>query len=184
MRFRTILAGVALLAGFGLAAAQAQYDEYEVPYVPTPEEVVEQMLKLAAIHKGDVLYDLGSGDGRIVITAAKRFGIRGVGIDINPERIREAKENAERAGVSNLVTFREGDLFQADISQATVVTMYLLPSVNIRLKPKLLRELKPGSRLISHDFDMGDWKPDKEVKLPGHTIYYWVIPANGAGKAR
>jgi ubiquinone/menaquinone biosynthesis C-methylase UbiE len=184
MRLRTLLAGLVLLAGFGIGAARAQYDEYEVPYVPTPEDVVEQMLKLAGVHKGDTLYDLGSGDGRIVITAAKKFGIRGVGIDINPERIREATENAKKAGVTDLVTFREGDLFQADISRATVVTMYLLPSVNIRLKPKLLRELKPGSRLVSHDFDMGDWKPDKEVKLPGHTIYFWVIPANGADKIK
>jgi ubiquinone/menaquinone biosynthesis C-methylase UbiE len=177
-------AGVAaLVAGLGLAqAARAQEGEYEVPYVPTPEPVVAEMLKLAQLTKKDVVYDLGSGDGRVVITAAQKYGVRGVGIDINPERIREARENARKAGVADRVTFREGDLFQADIHEATVVTMYLLPSVNLRLKPKLLADLKPGTRLISHDFDMGDWKPDKQVKVDYHTIYYWVVPHHAAEK--
>jgi ubiquinone/menaquinone biosynthesis C-methylase UbiE len=170
-----------LLCGF---LVWAQEDEsYDVPYVPTPENVVEEMLKLANIHKGDILYDLGSGDGRIVITAAKKFGIKGVGIDINPERIKEANENAETAGVTDLVTFKQNDLFKEDISKATVVTLYLLPEVNLRLRPKLFKELKPGSRIISHDFDMGDWKPDKEVPLESHRIYFWVIPADAAKKA-
>ncbi len=183
MRLRTLFVVALALAGLGLVQAWAQQEgEYEVPFVPTPDTVVEQMLTLANLHKGDVLYDLGSGDGRIVITAAQRFGIRGVGIDINPERIKEARENAKKAGVADRVTFREGDLFQADIHEATVITMYLLPSVNLRLKPKLLSDLKPGTRLVSHDFDMGDWKPDKQVKLDHHTIYFWLVPANGGAK--
>ena len=182
VRSRSMMAVAAFAASLGFAAAGcAQEGEYEVPYVPTPDTVVAEMLKLANLQKGDVLYDLGSGDGRVVITAAQKYGIRGVGIDINPERISEARENAKKAGVTDRVTFREGDLFQADIHQATVVTMYLLPSVNLRLKPKLLAELKPGTRLISHDFDMGDWKAEKEIKLDHHTIYVWRVPARSAG---
>ncbi len=181
-RSRSMMAMAALAVCLGFAGAgYAQEGVYEVPYVPTPENVVAEMLKLANLHKGDVLYDLGSGDGRVVVTAAQKYGIRGVGVDINPERISEARENAKKAGVTDRVTFREGDLFQADIHEATVVTMYLLPSVNLRLKPKLLAELKPGTRLISHDFDMGDWKAEKEVKLEHHTIYFWRVPAKGAG---
>src|SRR5262249_19390373 len=152
-------------------------------YVPTPENVVEEMLKLANVKKGDTLYDLGSGDGRIVITAAKKFGTKGIGVDINPERIKEANENAKKAGVTDLVAFHRNDLFQEDISKATVVTLYLLPDVNIRLRPKLWKELKPGTRVVSHDFDMGDWKADKEVQLEGHRLYFWVIPAKAAEKA-
>ncbi len=181
MRIRGVLATAILLAGFsGAQVGRAQEGEYEVPFVPTPEPVVEEMLNMANITKGDVLYDLGSGDGRIVIDAAKKYGIHAVGVDINPERIKEARENAKKAGVENLVTFREGDLFKADIHEATVVTMYLLPSVNLRLKPKLLSELKGGSRLVSHDFDMGDWKAEKEKKLDYHTIYFWTVPAHPA----
>jgi ubiquinone/menaquinone biosynthesis C-methylase UbiE len=177
-----ILAALAiLLCGF-LVWAQEE-ENYDVPYVPTPANVVEEMLKLANIHKGDILYDLGSGDGRIVVTAAKKYGIKGVGIDINPERIKEANENAKTAGVTDLVTFKQNDLFKEDISKATVVTLYLLPEVNLRLRPKLFKELKPGSRVVSHDFDMGDWKPDKEVSLESHHIYCWVIPADAAKKA-
>lgn len=152
----------------------------DVPYVPTPDEVVEQMLALAKVTKNDVLYDLGSGDGRIVITAAQKFGTRGTGIDINPERIKEANENARKAGVTNRVQFRQQDLFEADISKATVVTLYLLPDINVKLRPKLFKELKPGTRIVSHDFDMGEWKPERVVQVQGpnreHTIYYWVVP--------
>jgi len=167
-----------LCAGFGAGAALAQDEgDLEVPFVPTPENVVAEMLKLAHLTKGDVLYDLGSGDGRIVITAAKKYGITGVGYDLNPERIREAQENAKKAGVADRVSFRQEDLFQADISKASVVTLYLLPSVNLRLKPKLFKELKPGTRIISHDFDMGDWKPEKTIDLNEHKIYFWTIPA-------
>lgn len=153
--------------------------EYEysgdVPYVPTPPEVVEQMLKLAGVNKNDVVYDLGCGDGRIVVMAAQKFGARGVGIDINPERIHEARENAAQAGVSDRVKFIEQNLFDADIHEATVVTLYLLPSVNLKLRPKLQQDLKPGSRVVSHSFDMGDWKPDKEAEFNGRRLYLWII---------
>ena len=151
--------------------------ELDVPYVPTAEDVVAEMLSTAAVKKGDVLYDLGCGDGRIVITAAQQFGVRGVGIDIDPVRIKEARLNAEKAGVTNLVKFIEQDLFEAKIGEATVVTLYLLPSINLKLRPKLFRELKPGTRIVSHAFDMGDWKPEKQLDVSGETLYYWVIPA-------
>ena len=152
--------------------------EPDVPYVPTREEVVAGMLKLGEVKPGDVVYDLGCGDGRIVITAAQTFGTRGVGIDINPVRIREAEENARRVGVTDKVRFIEQDLFEAKISDATVVMLYLLPSVNLKLRPKLLNDLKPGTRIVSHSFDMGDWKPEKEIEVEGERIYFWTIPAS------
>jgi hypothetical protein len=158
----------------------------EVPYVPTRERVVDEMLKVARVGKNDVLYDLGSGDGRIPITAAKRFGTRGVGVDIDPDRVTEARANAAREGVADRVKFLQQDLFETDIKDATVVTLYLLPDVNLRLRPKLLSELKPGTRVVSHNYDMGDWKPVKTitVKLPegDHTVYFWVVPPRAAGK--
>jgi tRNA G37 N-methylase Trm5 len=160
--------------------AQAQPRRGQAPdviFVPTPQEVVEEMLRLANVKKGDVLYDLGSGDGRIPVTAAKKFGVRAVGIDIDPERIQEANENAKRNGVTSLVKFRNEDLFQADIHEATVVTLYLLPDLNVKLMPRLMDQLKPGSRIVSHQFDMGNWRPDKKVELGGRTIYLWTIPA-------
>ncbi|HWP43420.1 MAG TPA: class I SAM-dependent methyltransferase [Blastocatellia bacterium] len=150
----------------------------DVPYVPTPHEVVAEMLKMANVTKNDVVYDLGCGDGRIVIAAARDYGARGVGIDINPERISEAEENAKKAGVTDRVTFKTQDLFETDLSEATVVTLYLLPAVNLKLRPKLLQELKPGARVVSHSFDMGDWKPDQKAQVNGRTIYFWVIPQN------
>lgn len=149
----------------------------DVPYVPTPQNVVDGMLELAQVKKDDVLYDLGSGDGRIPVTAAKRYGVNALGIDINPQRVREANETARREGVTDLVTFRTGDLFETDLSQASVVTLYLLPEVNLKLKPKLLRELKPGARIVSHAFNMGDWEPDETRKIDGSTIYLWTVPA-------
>jgi SAM-dependent methyltransferase len=156
--------------------AAAQYEESgDVPYVPTPPEVVEGMLKLAGVKSTDVVYDLGCGDGRIVVMAAEKFGARGVGIDINPERIREAEENAKRAGVTGKVRFIQGNLFDADIHEATVVTLYLLSSVNLKLRPKLIRELRPGARVVSNTFDMGDWKPDKEIEVNGRRVYLWTI---------
>jgi len=171
----------------GAAAATPAIQEYEhggdVPYVPTPHDVVEQMLKLAGVKKTDVVYDLGCGDGRIVIMAAQKFGARGVGIDIDPERIAEAKQNAEQAGVTDRVKFIQQNLFDADIREATVVTLYLLPSVNLRLRPKLLEQLKPGARIVSHSFDMGDWKPDKEIEYNGRKLYLWVIKPQ-SGNAR
>jgi ribosomal protein L11 methylase PrmA len=149
----------------------------DVIYVPTPHEVVDDMLRLANVGKGDILYDLGAGDGRIAITAAKKFGIRAVGIDIDPERIREANENARRAGVTHLVEFRQEDLFKADFREATVITLYLLPDLNVKLRPRLLDELKPGTRIVSHQFDMGTWKPEKRLESNGRVVYFWTIPA-------
>ena len=149
----------------------------DVIYVPTPHEVVDDMLRLANVGKSDILYDLGSGDGRIAIAAAKKFGIRAVGIDIDPERIREANENARRAGVTQLVEFRQEDLFKADFREATVITLYLLPDLNVKLRPRLLDELKPGTRIVSHQFDMGTWKPEKRLESNGRVVYFWTIPA-------
>jgi SAM-dependent methyltransferase len=163
--------------------------EPDVPYVPTTEAAVQEMLKLADVKKSDVVYDLGCGDGRIVIAAAKSFGARGVGIDINPQRISEAKQNAKTAGLEKLVRFEENDLFQADIQQATVVTLFLLPQINLKLRPKLLQDLKPGTRIVSNTFDMGDWKPEKEATVGGddadyeplsRKLYLWIVPARGA----
>jgi ribosomal protein L11 methylase PrmA len=136
------------------------------------------MLKLAGVKAGHVGFDLGCGDGGIVIAAAKEYGARGVGIDIDPERIQEARDNARKAGVDALVKFEVNDLFATDIHNATVVTLYLLPDVNLRLRPKLLRELKPGSRIVSHDFHMGEWKPDKHLMVDASShIYLWTVPA-------
>ncbi len=163
------------------AAASADHGAHrnpDVPYVPTPHEVVMEMLKLAGVTNRDTVYDLGCGDGRIVIAAAERFGARGVGVDLNPDRIREAEENARKAGVQKKVHFEENDLFLVDIHEATVVTLYLLPSVNARLKPKLLSDLKPGTRIVSHSFDMGDWEPAKTAEVEGRRLYLWVVPAD------
>jgi ubiquinone/menaquinone biosynthesis C-methylase UbiE len=158
------------------SAALAQYDGFDVPYVPSPNNVVDAMLRLAEVKKTDKVIDLGCGDGRIVITAAQKYGARGAGVDIDPERIKEANENARRAGVEKLVVFQEANLFDADISDATVVTLYLLPDVNLKLRPKLLKVLKPGTRIVSHSFNMGDWKPEKELNVDGRTIYLWRVP--------
>lgn len=148
----------------------------DVPYVPTPQPVVDKMLDMAKVKKGDVLYDLGCGDGRIVITAAKERGARGVGIDLNPQRISEAEANAKEAGVTDRVKFMEGDLFKANFADATVVTLYLLPDVNQRLRPQLWKQLKVGTRVVSHDFDMGaEWPPEKVEKIGNKTLYFWTI---------
>lgn len=193
MKSRKTLWRLALCAGAvlttSLFSAAAQQRKPDVHYVPTPEEVVEKMLELANVGKDDVVYDLGCGDGRIVITAAKKYGARGVGVDIDPERIKESNENAQKAGVADRVKFLQQDLFEIDFSEATVVTLYLLPALNLKLRPKLLRDLKPGSRVVSHAFDMGDWKPDKVVTVPGdidseleRTVYFWIVPASGERK--
>jgi ubiquinone/menaquinone biosynthesis C-methylase UbiE len=151
-----------------------------VGYVPTPHRVVDAMLKVAKVGKGDVLYDLGSGDGRIPIAAARKYGIaRGIGIEINPARIREANQNRIKAGVRERVSFVNADLFEWDLSDATVITLYLLPRLNMRLLPKLLQELKPGTRIVSHGFNMGTWKPDQALEVDGHEIYFWTIPTPG-----
>lgn len=167
-------------------ASLAQEKHLDVPYVPTKYEVVDEMLRMAGVGKNDVLYDLGCGDGRIVITAAKRFGCRGVGVDIDPERIAESKVNAAEAGVERLVRFIEGDLFEAEFCEASVVSLYLLSSVNLKLRPKLLRELKPGARVVSHNYGMDSWKPDDSSVVTvddiPHDVYFWVIPANVTGE--
>jgi ribosomal protein L11 methylase PrmA len=158
------------------AQAQAPARTPDVIYVPTPPEVVEAMLKVANVKAGDVVYDLGCGDGRIVVTAAQKYGARGIGIDIDPQRIKEANENVQKAGVGDRVKIMQADLFETNISEATVVTLYLLPSLNVKLMPKLMKELKPGTRIVSHAFDMGDWKPEQTLNVDGRTVYYWTIP--------
>jgi tRNA G37 N-methylase Trm5 len=175
---RLSIAVLAVLFSLPVFAQEASASRApDVIYVPTPQEVVDRMLEVADVKKGDVLYDLGSGDGRIPVTAAKKFGVRGVGIDIDPERIKEANANAKKNGVEHLVKFRNEDLFRANFREATVVTLYLLPDLNVKLRPKLWRELKPGTRIVSHQFDMGDWKPEKTIDLNGRTIYFWTVPA-------
>ena len=172
---------VAVLAATPSAPAGAQEAATatrrpDVIYVPTPEEVVDAMLQVAKVTKNDVVYDLGTGDGRIPVTAAKKYGARGVGIDIDPQRIKDATENVQKNGVGDRVRIIQGDLFETDISEATVVTLYLLPSLNQKLMPKLMKELKPGTRIVSHAFDMGDWKPEQELDVNGRKVYFWTIP--------
>lgn len=159
-----------------LAQAGGQAREPDVIFVPTPNDVVDKMLEMAAVTAKDAVYDLGCGDGRIVITAAQRYGARAVGIDIDPARIREATANAVRARVGAKVRFIQGDLFEADIGEATVVTLYLLTALNLKLRPKLLKELRPGARVVSHDFAMGDWKPERTANVNGSTVHLWRIP--------
>jgi precorrin-6B methylase 2 len=160
-----------------VAAAPPQRVKKDVPYVPTMPEIVDQMLRLANVGRDDVVYDLGCGDGRLVIAAVKKFGAkRGVGVDIDPERIKESDENARAAGVADRVKFIEQDLFKADIREATVVTLYLLPDVNLRLRPKLWAELRPGTRVVSNAFDMGDWKYERVAFVGENPIYFWTIP--------
>jgi ubiquinone/menaquinone biosynthesis C-methylase UbiE len=173
-----------LLACATAAQTTAQRRAPDVPYLPTTETAVDAMLKLADVKSSDVVYDLGCGDGRLVIAAAKEYGAHGVGIDINPDRIREANENARKAGVENLVRFEENDLFKADIHEASVVTLFLLNTVNMLLRPKLLKELKPGTRIVSNTFRMGDWNPDREETVEGteekayfsRKLYLWFVP--------
>ena len=179
------LVAAVLFAAVGKAQENHPRHPPDVPFVPTTDEAVQAMLKLADVKKSDVVYDLGCGDGRIVIAAARDFGARAVGIDIDPKRIAEAKENAKKAGVEKLVRFEENDLFEADIHEATVVTLFLLSNVNLKLRPKLLKDLKPGTRIVSNTFDMGDWKPEKEITLGdseqedsylSHRLFFWTVP--------
>ena len=179
----------ALALGWALSidpnAVGADFPE-EIPFVPTPIQVVDKMLELADIKTDDVLYDLGSGDGRIVIRAAKKFGVRAVGIEMDQILLKKARQDAKAAGVSHLVEFRAEDALQTDLSRATVVTLYMLPWFNEKMKPNLKKYLKPGARIVAHDFGIEGWKPDKTVKLPGyelksggykhqHTLYLWKI---------
>jgi len=161
---------------FALPALAFQPERIHTPYVETPPDVVDAMLDLAGVHARDLVYDLGSGDGRVVIAAAKRFCAKAVGIENHLERVRQARENARLAGVANLVRFVHDDFFAADLSEATVVFLYLLPEVNLELRPKLWRELKPGSRVVSHEFGMGDWKPQRTIEVRGAKVHKWLIP--------
>jgi SAM-dependent methyltransferase len=180
---------ILVMAGLWVSAcAQPQLKKPDVEYVPTAHHVVTEMLQLVKMKPTDVVYDLGCGDGRVVITAAKRYKARGVGVDIDPQRIKESRANARRAGVVDRVKFLQQDLFKTDIREATVVFLYLLPQLNVQLRPKLLSDLQPGTRIVSHDFDMGDWHPDKVIYVPSsayeHSLFYWVIPANVDGAWR
>lgn len=159
-----------------LAQSAAAARDPDVIFVPTPNDVVAKMLELAQVTAGDTVYDLGCGDGRIVIAAAQKYGARGVGVDIDPERINEARDNAQKAGVAGRVHFVLGDLFETDISAATVVTLYLLTELNIKLRPKLLADLRPGTRVVSHAFAMGEWKPERTADVSGNRVYLWRVP--------
>lgn len=176
-----------LLCVAAAAPCMAQdYDGgFDVPFVPTPTEVVTEMLRIAEVGPNDILYDLGCGDGRIVITAASELGASGIGIDIDPERIEDSRQNAATSKVTDRVQFIQQDLFQAEIGDATVVSLYLLPTINLRLRPKLFSDLAPGVRVVSHNYHMGEWQPDRVLELPGewrsHIVYYWIVPANVSG---
>lgn len=183
MQRRRFLAGLGALGASGLIGAAEQGATLRGPdviFVPTPNDIVATMLRMAAVSKKDMVYDLGCGDGRIVITAAQKYGARGVGIDIDPERVEEATANVRKAGVADRVKIIRGDLFEADISAATVVTLYLLTDLNIKLRPKLLRDLNPGTRVVSHAFSMGEWKPERTAEVLGTTVYLWRIPPRQA----
>ena len=179
---RTLHTILTLFAVGAALPAAAQFS-YDVPYVPTPHVVVEEMLRLADVRSGDFVIDLGSGDGRILIAAARKFGARGVGVDLDPDRIAESVYNAQLQGVSERVAFHRQDLFKFDIAQASVVTMYLLPSVNMRLRARLLDELRPGTRIVSHDFDMEDWRPDQKSTVR-KNVFLWIVPARVGGRWR
>jgi SAM-dependent methyltransferase len=153
----------------------------DVPYAATPYEMADEMVRLADVRSNDMVYDLGCGDGRLVIAAVKKAGCRGVGIDIDPDRIKESRANARIAGLEDRIRFVEQNFFESDVREATVMLIYLFPDVNIRLRAKFLSEMKPGSRLVSHAFDMGDWKPDNSASIRAQRVYYWVIPANATG---
>lgn len=175
-----------------LAASVVAHAAEEVPYVQTPQPIVDAMLMLGAIGPRDRLIDLGSGDGRIVVTAAQRFGTRGLGVDLDTRLVQLASESARKAGVAHLARFAAEDFYKLDLRRATVVTMYLLPDVNLELRPRLLDQLRPGTRVVSHDYDMGDWRPDATLRLPApgkkvgrepvSDIYMWTVPARVAGR--
>ena len=178
MHRRRFIAGLGALTASGWLGAQdkVQLRGPDVIFVPTPNDVVDAMLTMATVSAKDTVYDLGCGDGRIVITAAQKYGARGVGIDIDPERVAEATDNVKKAGVADRVRIVRGDLFEADISAATVVTLYLLTDLNLKLRPKLWRDLNPGTRVVSHAFSMGDWKPERTANVQGTQVYLWRVP--------
>jgi len=177
-RFLTSLLGACAFVG---ASAQAADKPLDVPYVPTPQQVVDRMLELGEVTKDTYVIDLGSGDGRIPVTAAKEHGARAMGVDLNPQRISEANENARKAGVTDKVSFKQQDLFDTPIGEAQVLTMYLLPRVNVQLRPRILSEMTPGSRVVSHAFDMAEWEPDQRESVDGRTVYLWIVPAQVGG---
>lgn len=197
MTRRSALQGLAAACAAGLASGGASHlasgpalaqgssgtprVKLDVPYVPTPQDVVDRMLEIARVRSDDFVMDLGCGDGRILVTAAARYGARGYGVDINPARIAEAVENARKAGVSERVTFEIKDLFKTPIEQASVLALYLLPTVMLTLRPKILADMKPGSRIVSHDFHMDDWEPDFQESMADHDIFHWVVPARAEG---
>jgi len=175
------VAGVVLsMVAVSALGAQRMQRTPDIHFVPTPMPVVDGMLRLAGVGPKDVVYDLGSGDGRIVIAAAKR-GARGVGIELDPSLVAESTRAAKTAGVASRVQFIEGDIFRTDVSAASVVTLYLLSEINERLRPKLLRELKPGARIVSHRFRMGDWEPDRSLKVNGEDVWLWLVPPKNPG---
>jgi SAM-dependent methyltransferase len=186
--FSPSLAALLLSLALAVCAPSAAFAEGagevipDVRYEPTPSAVVAEMLRLADVRATDIVYDLGSGDGRIVIAAARERGARGVGIDIDPRRIDESRRHAAAAGVAERVEFRQEDLFAADFSEATVVTLYLLQDLNRRLRPHLFKQLKPGTRVVSHDFDMGEWQAEARSRIGRSTVFYWVVPANVSGR--
>jgi hypothetical protein len=178
-----LLAPLMAVALVSIAAAAARSQPaLDVPYVPTPQEVVDRMLQLGKVRAGEFHMDLGSGDGRIAVTSASKHGARSLGVDLNPVRIEEARANAKKAGVSDRALFELKNLFETDISKADIITMYLLPSVNLQLRPKVLRDMWPGTRIVSHAFDMGDWQPDHRESVIGRTVYLWVVPARVEGR--
>ncbi len=177
-RFGLLMMAIVALRPISLLAQEGKI----VPYVPTPQEVVDRMLELAQVKKGDVVYDLGSGDGRIVVTAAKKYGVKAIGFEIDPQRIKESHENIKKAGVENLVEIRQQDIRTVDLAPASVLTMYLLPEVNLMIRPNIWKQMKPGSRVVSHDFDMAEWKPLKTEHIKDasnwdHTLYLWHVEA-------
>ena len=191
MRYVLPIVASALLSGPGHVAAQGQEKDLDTPYVPTPQVVVDRMLELAQIKPGDTVIDLGSGDGRIMITAAQRYGARGFGVELNPRLVESSNEAAKTAGVADRVKFLQQDLFKTDFREADVLTLYLLPDVNMALRPKILADLKPGTRVVSHDYGMGVWRPEVEETIPApdktvgvrkeSTVYLWIVPARVGG---
>jgi len=175
-RLAAIAFAVTLAASAPTGQGAPDPQDADVPYLPTPPAVVDAMLRLAGVHAGDVLYDLGAGDGRIVITAARDYGIHAVGVELDARKAAEARANVARAGLAGLVEIRQGDAFDADLRDASVVTLFLFPEINARLMPKLRAELRPGARIVSHRFGLGDWPPERRIEFHGHPLLLWTVP--------